>query len=501
MKPITAIIVGLIAAGLTGTMGYQWGKLRPATETASSAKTERKVLYYRNPMGLKDTSPVPKKDTMGMDYLPVFEGEETSGATVTLSPERVQLLGVKTETATLRHLVRNVRASAVIQANERNLHWIAPRFEGWVQQLNVNTTGQLVSKGQPLLTIYSPELQNTVREYQLATQSGMNELAQSALKRLRNWEVIGETLNPEKFGQSENLVLRSPINGVVLEKNTVAGARFASGEVLFKLADLSSVWVQAEIAEQDQALLRLGQTANVTVDTYPGTLFSGKVSFISPVLNPQTRTVQVRIELPNREGKLRPAMFANVQLVTEKSTGAVLSIPVSAVIDSGIRQVALIQLAKGRFEPREIKLGNRNDEYVEVLNGIAEGEAVVVAANFLIDAESNLKAALGGMGQLQEKPPAQLIVPSVTNKQAAAKQPKSAAGHQAQGKLEAINADGTVSITHEPIKSLGWPGMTMDFALANTSLIQGVKPGSTINFELVERKPDEWVITKLQVQP
>jgi Cu(I)/Ag(I) efflux system membrane fusion protein len=256
-----------------------------------------------------------------------------------------------------------------------------------------------VAKGQPLLTVYSPELQSTAREYQLAIRSGMEDLAQSALQRLRNWEVMPESANQVPRLGKDNLVLRSPINGIVLEKNAVDGARFAPGEILFKLADLSTVWVQAEVAEQDQALLRVGQSANVTVDAYPGTIFSGRVGFISPVLNPQTRTVQVRVELPNRDGKLRPAMFASVQLATEKSPVTVLSVPISAVMDSGARQLVLVQIATGRFAPRTVKLGQRTDDYVEVLEGLGEGEQVVTHANFLLDAESNLKAALGGMGK------------------------------------------------------------------------------------------------------
>ena len=395
MKSATSVLLVIITAGLFGAVGYQWGKQRPATGPQVAVKAERKILYYRNPMGLPDTSPTPKLDNMGMDYVPVYEGEEASGSSFAISSERTQSLGVKTESAQLRHLTRIVRVTAAIQASERNLHWIAPRFEGWVRQLNVNATGQQVAKGQSLLSVYSPELQSTAREYQLAMKSGMNDLAQSSLQRLRNWEVMPESASQVPQLGNENLTLRSPINGVVLEKNGVAGARFAPGEVLFKLADLSTVWVQADVAEQDQALLKLGQLANVTVDAYPGTPFSGHVSFISPVLNPQTRTVQVRVELSNRESKLRPSMFASVQFSTEKSPNAVLSIPVSAVIDSGVRQLVLVQITDGRFASRTIKLGQRTDEYVEVLEGLAEGEQVVTQANFLLDAESNLKAALG----------------------------------------------------------------------------------------------------------
>jgi Cu(I)/Ag(I) efflux system membrane fusion protein len=505
MKPVIFISV-LIAAVFSGAIGYQMGRQPVGISQQTVTKAERKILYYRNPMGLPDTSPVAKKDSMGMDYVPVYEGDESAGSTIAISPERVQLLGVKTEAVQLRQLTRTIRATATIQASERSLHSVAPRFEGWVRQLQVNTTGQQVAKGQVLLTVYSPDLQNTAREYQLAMKSGMTDLAQSALQRLRNWEVMPESADQVALLGSDNLVLRSPVNGVVLEKMAVAGARFAPGEVLFKLADLSTVWVQAEVAEQDQALVRLGQTVRVTVDAYPGKEFNGKINFISPVLNPQTRTVQVRVELANHEAKLRPGMFASMQLTSEKSSAAVLVVPLSAVIDSGTRQIVLVEKVQGRFEPREIKPGSRNTEFVEVLKGLTEGEKVVVSANFLIDAESNLKAALNTMGQthseevtkaeIETKPASEEA--HTAHKPLKAAQPKATvAGHLAQGTLEAINADGTVSITHEPIKSLNWPGMTMDFTLDNPALIQGIVPGSAITFELVERKPGAWIIIKL----
>ncbi len=392
MKPSTIAQI-IIVAAIAAAAGYQWGRQQSANPPQAAGKAERKILYFRNPMGLPDTSPVPKKDAMGMSYVPVYEGEEPRGQSVVVSPERMQLLGVKTEPAQRRLLVRSVRASAVVEPNERSLYTVAPRFSGWVQQLHVGATGQRVSKGQPLLTVYSPDFESAVREYQLALQSGLNDVAQSTRQRLANWEISDEDLAHLKHGMA-NLVLRSPINGVVLEKPAIAGARFTAGDVLFRLADLSSVWVEAEVAEQDQALVHLGRPASVAVDAYPGEEFRGHVSFISPVLNKDTRTVQVRVELTNRDGRLRPAMFAHVEM-SAPGAAPVLSIPQSAVIDTGTRQVAIVQVAPGRFAPREVALGARNADYVEVQEGLAEGEQVVTRANFLLDAESNLKAALG----------------------------------------------------------------------------------------------------------
>jgi Cu(I)/Ag(I) efflux system membrane fusion protein len=274
--------------------------------------------------------------------------------------------------------------------------------------------------------------------------------------------------------------------------------------MLYQIADLSTVWVIAEVPEQDIGQLRLGSRAEVAVEAYPERTFSGRVDFIYPTLDTATRTVQVRIEMPNPKGLLKPAMFANTRIAVAQGK-KMLTVPTSAVIDSGTRQVVLVRLGEGRFEPRTVTLGARSGDYVEVSNGIVEGEQVVTSANFLIDAESNLKAALGGMGgTVSPKPPHPLPASPSQGRSKPAElsaQPHTKpamVGHQAQGILKALNKDGTVSIAHEPIKSLGWPGMTMDFALANSALIEGIQPGSAITFEIVERKPGEFVITKLQ---
>jgi Cu(I)/Ag(I) efflux system membrane fusion protein len=265
---------------------------------------------------------------------------------------------------------------------------------------------------------------------------------------------------------------------VVLEKKAVAGMRFMPGEMLYQIADTGGVWVIADVFERDIAALKVGQKANVSINAFPEKAFEGRIAYIYPTLNAQTRTVPVRVELPNPGGLLRPAMYANVEFGAG-STAKVVTVPTSAVIDSGTRQTVIVQKAEGRFEPREVKLGVRGDDYVEVREGVKEGELVVVAANFLIDSESNLKAALGGMQEAQ----------------------KPAVSHNAVGTLDAVDAKaGTVTVTHEPVASLKWPAMTMEFVPANPSLVANVKPGTAISFEFVERKPGEWVITKLEAR-
>ena len=395
---ITLLVLVLV---LVGAGGFYLGRHQVSPDTtATAAKTERKILYYRNPMGLPDTSPVPKQDSMGMDYVPVYNGEDANSGTVAISPDKIQTLAVRSEAVQRRTLTRNVRATGLIEVDERKQQWVAPRFEGWVQQLYVNTTGQQVTRGQPLLTIYSPELESAAREVQLAHESGLAEVEKSARSRLDNWQIAPQDLEQLLHGAA-HLILRSPIDGVVIEKTAVSGARFAQGEVLFKLADLSGVWLQAEVAEQDQGALHIGQTVDVKVDAYAQEKFTGKVSFIAPVLNEKTRTTRVRVELPNSDARLRPGMYASVVIADAMKPD--LTIPLSAVIDSGMRQVVLVQVEEGRFQPRVVQLGARSDQYVVVLDGLGEGETVVTSANFLIDAESNLKAALGSFGQTQHE--------------------------------------------------------------------------------------------------
>jgi Cu(I)/Ag(I) efflux system membrane fusion protein len=427
MKNNRALIIGAIAIIITGAAGYWLGtRTLTAPMPASSAlpaKAEPKILYYRNPMGLPDTSPVPKKDAMGMDYVPVFDGEVNTndGKQISISIEKVQKLGVKSEAATLRLLDKTIRAAGRIEINERRTYTIAPKFEGWVERLYVNTGGQSVSKGQALFDVYSPELISAQREYALAMQgalslkdagedarASMKQLAAASLARLKNWDITEEQIKQLAGGKAQrSLTFYAPVSGIVLEKKAVQGMRFMPGEMLYQIADLSSVWVVAEVAEQDIGSVKAGSVAQVNIAAYPDKHFEGKVDFIYPTLDTATRTVQVRVELANPKGLLKPAMFANVELAASHG-GKVLTVPASAVIDSGTRQVVLVQLAQGHFEPRTIKLGSRSENYVEVLEGIAEGEQVVTSANFLIDAESNLKAALSGMGGGGSTPPAAL---------------------------------------------------------------------------------------------
>jgi Cu(I)/Ag(I) efflux system membrane fusion protein len=394
----------------------------PAAESPSVPAPpggERKILYYRNPMGLPDTSPVPKKDSMGMDYIPIYADEGAAG-TVTISPERIQTLGVRTETVARQSMAHTIRAVGTVAADERRIAVVNPKFEGWIEKLLVNTTGQPVRRGEPLLEVYSPDLVLAQREYLVAraataemahadpmTRDNAEAIADAALSRLKNWDISADQLiRLQRSGSaSRTLALRAPIGGIVMDKPALEGMHFGAGDLLFRIADLWSVWLLADVYEQDLAEIRLGDAATITVQAYPGRAFEGRIAFIYPTVNAQTRTAKVRIEVPNPELLLKTDMYATVEIAAPAGSAAVLAVPDSAVLDTGSKQTVLIDRGGGRFEPRAVKLGARTDGYAAVLEGVAEGEKVVTAANFLIDAESNLRAALQAFTAPEGKTP------------------------------------------------------------------------------------------------
>jgi Cu(I)/Ag(I) efflux system membrane fusion protein len=349
---------------------------------------------------------------MGMDYIPVYDDELQEGPQVRISLDRLQTLGVRTETAASRSMTRTLRAVGTVAASERGLSTVSPKFEGWITRLFVNTTGATVARGQPLFTVYSPELVTAQEEYRIAidalqqmgdaspeARAGAQALVDSGLQRLRNWDIAEEDLADLQSGKgaSQSLPLRARSDGVVIEMAARAGMRFMPGEPLFQIADLSNMWIVASVFEQDLGFVREGQAAAVTLAAYPGRKFEGRVSFVYPTVDPGTRTARVRIDIPNEDGLLKPDLFASVEIEAGDTVAAV-AIPESAVLDSGTRQVVLVELGGGAFEPREVELGSRGDGYVEVTRGLDAGERVVVDGNFLIDAESNFKAALETLG-------------------------------------------------------------------------------------------------------
>lgn len=500
------IVAALLAVMATGAFwGGRMSHLDEPPAPTPGVAEGRKILYYRNPMGQPDTSPVPKKDPMGMDYIPVYAGEETRNpedeGVLKISLARLQKLGVQTAAAEQRVLATPLRAVGSLVVNERGLHTLTARFGGWVEQLRANTTGQTVKKGEPLMAVYSPELLAAQQELHLAlegeralvnadadTRRRAAALVEASRQRLDLWAISAEQLRGAEAGRfARQLWLHAPASGVVLEKAAVEGRRFMAGDPLLQIADLSSLWLLADVFEQDIGRVRVGQAAQFTIDAFPGEVFRGRVDFIYPTVNPQTRTAQVRIELANASGRLRPAMFGQVEVLTGKMK-PVLAVADSAVLDSGLAQTVLVDLGEGRFEPRVVGVGARADGWVEIRKGIKVGERVVTRANFLIDSESNLKAALASMT-------AQPGTGSASKEKARPAKPQ----HEGDAKVMAVDvAAATVTLAHQPIASLKWPAMTMDFALGDAALAKQITPGAKIHFWFEERGEGEWTIIKVQ---
>jgi Cu(I)/Ag(I) efflux system membrane fusion protein len=353
----------------------------------------RRILYYRNPMGLPDTSPVPKKDWMGMDYIPVFEGEEQSdGKTVRVSLQKIQRSGVRTEAVEARAIVRPIRSVGTVMHDESRLTIVAMRSDAYIEELFVSKTGQHVHAGDPLFRVYSPDIVSA----QVDLRNG------GAEQRLRNLGVPESHIRDVRSGKNPmSLVWPAPATGDVIEKRVINGQRVKAGDELYRIADHTQLWVIADVAESDLPAIKIGTRATVTVRAYAAQPVEGEVTFIYPELRTETRTARVRIELPNPDGRLKIDMYADVVLQTGMDEQPAVTVPTSAVIDSGYRQIVLVAKGEGRFEPRAVKLGRRGEGYVEILDGIKEGEEVVTSATFLIDAESNLKAALQAFRQVE----------------------------------------------------------------------------------------------------
>jgi Cu(I)/Ag(I) efflux system membrane fusion protein len=355
----------------------------------------RRILYYRNPMGLPDTSPIPKKDWMGMDYIAVYEGEEQDdGKTVKVSLDKVQRSGVRTEPVEARAIMRPVRAVGTVTHDESRLTVVAMRSDGYIEELFVDKTGQHVHAGDPLFRVYSPDIVSAQVDVRVGFGAGGGE------QRLRNLGLPESHIREVRAGKNPmTLDWPAPATGDVIEKRVIKGQRVKAGDELYRIADHSHLWVIADVAESDLSAVKVGTRATVTVRAYAAEPVEGEVTFIYPELRTETRTARVRIELPNPGGRLKIDMYADVVFQAGAGEQPAIAVPTSAVIDSGTRQVVLVAKGEGRFEPRAVKLGRRGDGYVEVLDGVDKGEEVVTSATFLIDAESNLKAALQAFTQ------------------------------------------------------------------------------------------------------
>jgi Cu(I)/Ag(I) efflux system membrane fusion protein len=418
LVPIVLSTTIALAGGLAGGY-YLFGGQQMANPSgsagASEVKAEREVLFYRNPMKPAVTSPVPAKDEMGMDYIPVYAdggaGDGPAG-TVTIDPVMEQNIGVRTTVAKKQVLSRIVRAVGRVTYDEEKLYRIHPKVEGWIDELFINQTGEQVNEDTMLLSVYSPQLVATQQEYLLALKNeeilkdspfddirnGAVNLVESSRKRLELLDVPAHQLKDLTNNKvvKKSLHIHSPYRGVVMNLGVSKGEFVTPRTELYMLADLSNVWVFVDVYEYELPWVKKGDIAEMTTAAVPGKTFTGKVTFIYPYMEKKTRTARVRLEFDNKDGQLKPDMFTNVVLKGGKKINAVV-VPSEALVRSGSRTQVFVQRAKGKFEPREVTVGISTAGLTQILSGVEEGEEVITSSQFLIDSESKLREATAKM--------------------------------------------------------------------------------------------------------
>ena len=391
----------------------------PATTATKLAAGAHKVLFYRSPMNAAETSPVPKKDSMGMDFVPVYD-DEVQGATggpeglapVTIDAAKRQLLGLKTVAVRRAPFETSIRTTGRVTADERRVHHVHTRFEAFVEHVTADFTGKYVNKGEALAYLYSPELYATQQEYLLALKAsrslgpsgvpsvaqGGRDLLDAARQRLLLWQITpADIAEIEKRGEPiRAMPVYAPISGYVTGRTAYHGMKVMPADTLFDILDLSHVWVLADVYEYELPRLSLGQKATMTLSYWPGRVWNGTVTYVYPAVDEKTRTVKVRVELDNPKGELKPEMFADVTI--HGSARDVLQVPDDAILESGTRNIVFVSEGEGKLVPREVSVGDHGAGSVEIRGGLKDGDVVVLGANFLVDSESRLKAAIGAMG-------------------------------------------------------------------------------------------------------
>lgn len=409
-------------------MGMDLVPVYEETAPAPAAKGERKIKYWVSPMDPGYVRDKPGKAPCGMDMVPVYEdtgGGAAAPGAISVSPTTLQSMGVRTAKVEVRPLSRLTLAVGLVNFNERNLSTITTKVSGWIERLYVNATGDPVRKGQALLSLYSPDLVSSQEEYLLAVRNlkamksspvkemaeGARRLAEASRRRLAYFDISAAQIDAlERTGQvKKQLTLSSPANGIVTKRMVTQGMYVTAGMPLLEVADLSTVWVDADIYQYELPWIKVGQPVTMTLDYLPGQTFAGKIDYIYPYLKEATRTAKVRLRFRNPGLKLKPEMFAQVKIESPVSHQAVV-VPADAVIDTGLKQHVFVALGQGRFEPREVKLGVLgNDGLREVISGLKGGEDVVTSAQFMLDSESRFREAVQMMMPGKEKegtPPA-----------------------------------------------------------------------------------------------
>ncbi|MBI5463013.1 MAG: efflux RND transporter periplasmic adaptor subunit [Gammaproteobacteria bacterium] len=446
--------------------------------SAAIVAEERAPLFYRNPMNPAVTSPVPAKDAMGMDYTPVYaEDSGKDAAVVSIDPAVVQNLGVRTEAVKRGTFSRRIDTVGTVAYDEHHMSHVHMRAEGWIERLSIHYAGERVQAGAVLFQIYSPTIANAQEELLQALRVGQADLIDASRERLQLLGVDAQQIKALERSRhaTARIGVYAPQSGVVTTLNVREGMYVTPDVEVLSLADLSSVWLVADVYERQAAWVAVGQPAEVRVSSRPGEVYQGEVDFIYPSLDPKTRTLRARMRFDNPGEELKPGMYANVQILAAPREN-VLSVPRQALIRAGRADRVIVALGEGKFRAAEVVTGTESGDDIEIVSGLQGDERVVVSGQFLIDSEANIKAST-----LRMQSAAQPDVPPST---------KAAAMIGGEGTVTAVMAEHRMlSIDHGPIEALGWPAMTMDFTLTERADLTGVRVGSRIRFTLVPSEP------------
>ncbi len=511
MKRINLILI--VSAALVALVGwFAWEKLpaskhdvTPTQAVANSGVVQDNsgitVLYWYDPMtpGQKFDKPG-KSPFMNMQLEPKYasESNKSEDGGVAISSQIAQNLGIRLEKVEIKKFGESLSAVGRIEPDEQRFYAVQTRTPGFVERLSVRAVGDPVSKGQKIAEIYAPELLAAQQEYlallALNNIDSDGSLKQAARNRLRLLEMSeSEVAAITKTGKaSSRFGVYAPASGVLTELGVREGGQLMAGSSLMQISDLSQVWLIAEVPEHDAARLKLGLAAEVQLQSLPGEVFKGKVSYLYPMLNETSRTLQVRIELPNKHNHLRLGMYANV--VFTGQTHEALSAPTESIIATGKRKVVIVKEVHG-YRPVEVETGQERDSYTEILSGLSEGEEVVVSGQFLIDSEASLS---GVLARLSKQDKAQNRTVDEKNGMQVDINKKMLKG---RGKVIEIDAkSGKVTLAHEPIEELGWPAMTMGFKVKDSKQLDKLKAGDEVEFDLKADEQDQYMIERIGKQ-
>ncbi|MCS5712884.1 efflux RND transporter periplasmic adaptor subunit [Candidatus Berkiella aquae] len=474
MKKVLLALV-IIAAVLLGIfLGPYLNLWSPNAPTQVATK---KPLYWIDPMEPQIHYPGPGKSRMNMDLVPVFSEPETKAEanTIKISPTLIQNLGVRTAKVEKGPLTRQIETIGSVEPNENKIHHVHTYAEGWIRNLTVKANGEKVTKGQLLVQLYSPILISAQREFLLALEGGNKELIEGARHKLQSFKITDEQIDRvQKTKKADQLIdILSPQDGFIEKLNVREGMRVTPDTELMSLVDLSSIWIIAQIYEQQAGWVSQGQEANAKLPAFPEKTWKGKVEYIYPELDPNTRTLKIRFLFDNPKNELKPNMYANITLFIDPKTDT-LNIPIEALIRSSQGNHVIVALGEGRFQVRKVNTGIETNERVEILSGLGKDEQVVTSGQFLIDSEANLRTSI----QRIEGEAVQI---------------------KGIGIIEKIDDEKhLITLKHEAIAEINMPAMSMDFEVSDKINLKDFKSGEHVNFVLEKKSEQEFAIIQLE---